>query len=173
MTDHRRTGSSRSALFWVLVTALVVMPIAECMLIVTSVREIGGLLTLALLLASGMVGGWLIRREGSRAWRALIAAFGRGALPTGELADAALILAGGLMLLMPGFVTDFLGLLLILPATRPVFRRLAVSALAAKVPAAVAAHVRDVHGTTARVQDPHDVVVDGEVIEVDPRQVER
>ena len=45
-------------------------------------------------------------------------------MPTGELADAALVLVGGVLLMLPGFVTDLFGLLFLLPFTRPLARRL-------------------------------------------------
>ena len=74
-----------------------------------------------------MVGAWLIRREGSRAWQALREALQGGRMPAKELADGALILIGGTLMLSPGFVLDIAGILLILPFTRPVARRLLTS----------------------------------------------
>ena len=44
-------------------------------------------------------------------------------MPTGELADAALVLVGGLLLMLPGFVTDLIGLFFLLPLTRPLARK--------------------------------------------------
>ena len=70
------------------------------------------------------MGSWLIRREGGRAWQSLTTSLQSGRMPARELADAALILVGGTLMLTPGFVTDVLGLLVILPFTRPVARRL-------------------------------------------------
>ena len=77
----------------------------------------------ALLVADCIQGGWLIRREGRRAWQALTNALNSGRMPASELADAALILVGGTLMLTPGFVTDVVGLVLILPFTRPLARR--------------------------------------------------
>ena len=67
---------------------------------------------------------------GLRAWQALADAFGGGRLPTGRLADAALVLVGGILLMLPGFLTDLLGLVMLLPFTRPVVRRLLAFVLA-------------------------------------------
>ena len=78
----------------------------------------------------GAVGAWLTQREGRRAWQALVDAFGGGKLPTGRLADAALVLVGGILLMLPGFLTDVLGLLMLLPVTRPLVRRLLAFILA-------------------------------------------
>jgi UPF0716 protein FxsA len=65
----------------------------------------------------------LIRREGRRAWLALTTALQSGRMPATELADGGLILVGGTLMLSPGFVTDAVGILLILPFTRPIARR--------------------------------------------------
>ena len=64
-----------------------------------------------------------MRHEGTRAWKALTDAFATGKMPTGELADAALILVGGVLLMMPGFITDVFGFLFLLPSTRPLARK--------------------------------------------------
>ena len=77
-----------------------------------------------------MIGTWLVRREGGRAWQALTTALQTGRMPRRELADGALILIGGTLMLAPGFVTDAVGVLLILPVTRPVARRLLARAVA-------------------------------------------
>ena len=65
-----------------------------------------------------------MRHEGSRAWKALNDAFTKGKVPTGELADAALILVGGVLLMLPGFLTDVIGFLFLLRWTRPVARKM-------------------------------------------------
>ena len=64
-----------------------------------------------------------MRHEGRRAWSALNDAFNSGRMPTGELADAALVLVGGVLLMLPGFATDLIGFLFLLPITRPYARR--------------------------------------------------
>ena len=71
-----------------------------------------------------MLGAWLIKREGGRAWTALREALEHGRMPAREIADGALILIGGTLMLSPGFVLDIAGIVLILPFTRPVARRL-------------------------------------------------
>ncbi|VXB56090.1 FxsA family protein [Nocardioides sp. AX2bis] len=107
-----------------LVVAFVVMPIVEIYVLIQVGQVIGGWWTVLLLLLGGVVGSWLVRREGARAWRALQDALRRGAVPGREIADGALVLVGGTLLLAPGFVTDALGVLLVLPLTRPLWRRL-------------------------------------------------
>ena len=114
----------RGGLGWLLVIAFVVMPILEIYVIIQVGQVIGPWWTIALLVADSIFGTWLIRREGGRAWRALRTALDSGRMPARELADGALILVGGTLMLAPGFVTDAFGILLILPFTRPLFRRL-------------------------------------------------
>lgn len=117
----------------VLFTVFILMPILEIYVIVQVGQEIGAGWTIALLLLSGFVGTWLIRHEGARAWRALAEAIDSGRMPATEIADGALILLGGTLMLAPGFITDALGILLILPFTRPVFRRLLAAAVSRRL----------------------------------------
>ena len=98
--------------------------VAEVAVILQTGRLIGPWWTLAMLVAMGLVGSWLWKREGIRAWRALSQAFESGRLPAGELTDAALVLVGGILLMLPGFLTDFVGLFFLVPVTRPLARRL-------------------------------------------------
>jgi UPF0716 protein FxsA len=102
----------------------VVVPLVEIYVLIQVGQVIGVWWTLLLLIADSIYGGWLIRHEGGRAWQALTNALNSGQMPAKELADAALILVGGTLMLSPGFVTDAMGIVLILPFTRPVARRM-------------------------------------------------
>jgi len=114
-----------------LAAGLLVVPILEIYVIIQVGQLIGGWETLALLVVESALGAWIVKREGRRAWEALSTAFGTGRLPTRELADAALVLVGGTLLLTPGFVTDVFGFFFVLPFTRPLARR-ALAWLAAR-----------------------------------------
>jgi UPF0716 protein FxsA len=107
-----------------LALAFLLVPIVEIYLIIQVGQAIGAGWTIALLIADSVLGAWLVRREGRRAWAALQQAIGSGRMPSRELADAGLVLVGGTLLLTPGFVTDAVGFFLVLPVTRPVARRL-------------------------------------------------
>ena len=109
--------------WWVLALLFVVLPVFEIYVLIQVGQVIGVWWTLLLLIADSIYGGWLIRHEGGRAWQALTNALNSGQMPAKELADAALILVGGTLMLSPGFVTDAMGIVLILPFTRPVARR--------------------------------------------------
>ncbi len=113
--------------------AFLAVPVLEIYVIIQVGELIGGWPTVALLLAESLLGAWIVRREGRRAWRALKQTFAGGALPDRELADAGLVLAGGVLLLTPGFVTDVAGFLFVLPFTRPLVRRLLARYVAHRV----------------------------------------
>lgn len=130
MNQTRPNPQARRFLQWTLVVAFVVIPVVEIWTLVAVGGWLGLWPTLALLVLSGAVGAWLTQREGRRAWRALADAFGGGRLPTGRLADAALVLVGGILLMLPGFLSDVLGLVMLLPFTRPAVRRLLAFVLA-------------------------------------------
>ena len=100
------------------------IPVLEIYVIIQVGQVIGGWPTVGLLLAESLLGAWIVRREGRRAWRALTGSLSGGRLPERELSDAALVLVGGVLLLTPGFITDAVGFLFVLPFTRPAMRRL-------------------------------------------------
>ena len=156
------------ALFVVLVVAV---PIFEVYVLVQVGHRIGVWPTILILVLEAVLGGWLMRREGSRAWRALDNAFRGGRIPTGELADAALVLVGGVLLMLPGFVTDVLGLFFLIPFTRPFARKVVGFFVARRlsragfVPAAYGPYAR---GTVVEGE----VVPDGSTVTVSPDQIE-
>jgi UPF0716 protein FxsA len=123
-------GGLPLALFLVL---LVAIPIFEVWLLIQVGQQIGVWPTVLILVVEAVLGAWLMRREGSRAWAALTAAFETGRVPTGQLADAALVLVGGLLLMLPGFATDIVGFLFLLPLTRPLARKLVAFFLARRI----------------------------------------
>lgn len=120
---------------WWLVVAFAVVPLVEIYVLIQVGQVIGAWWTVLLLLLDSLIGGWLVKHEGRRAWVALNLALQSGRMPARELADGALILVGGTLMLTPGFVTDAVGILLILPITRPVARRLLSRYLATRIAA--------------------------------------
>lgn len=160
-----------------IVLGVLLLPVLEIFVIVQVGGVIGGWPTAGLLLAEAFLGAWLIRREGRRAFGALHDTVRSGVLRDRELGDAALVMAGGMLLLFPGFVTDVLGLLLVLPFTRPLVRR-PLSAFAARRMRAAEGRAATVFppgagpsgpfgGGPERVETPPGQVVRGEVIHED------
>lgn len=99
-----------------------IVPIIEVWLLIRIGRVIGALPTVAILLAISLAGAWLARAQGFRVIVAIRDELGAGRMPGAHILDGAFILAGGILLLTPGFFTDFLGLFFLIPATRAVLK---------------------------------------------------
>ncbi len=106
-----------------LLLAFIVVPIVELTVIIAIGGRIGLPLTVALLLLDSVLGAVLVRSEGRRAWRAFRSALQAGRWPGDEVVQGALVLVGGALLVTPGFVTDAVGLLALLPSTRALASR--------------------------------------------------
>jgi UPF0716 protein FxsA len=105
-----------------LLLLFIVLPIAEIYVIVKVGEAIGILPTLALLVLDGFLGAALARSQGAAAWRRFNEALAAGRVPAGEVFDGAMVIVGGAFLLAPGFITDAIGLVLLLPPTRALMR---------------------------------------------------
>lgn len=107
-----------------LLALFIAVPILELYVII----EVGGLIgivpTLALLVATAVLGSLLLRQQGRDAWRRFNANIAARRFPGREVADGLMIAIGGALLLTPGFITDIAGLLLLIPPTRAIVRRL-------------------------------------------------
>lgn len=100
------------------VLVLVVWPLAELYVIVRVAEAIGVLLTILLLIAAVPFGFWAMRSVGRVVWRRFNAAIAEGRPPGREVVDGALVVLGGGLLILPGFISDVVGLLLLFPLTR-------------------------------------------------------
>ncbi len=105
-----------------LVIVFLAVPIVEIWVLLNVADAIGGWETLGLMIVVSIVGAWLARYEGFVTLRRIREALDRGELPGDELIDGGLILFASVLLLTPGFVTDVLGLLVLFPPTRALFR---------------------------------------------------
>ena len=115
--------SRRGRVLRLVFLAILLVPMVEIAVIIAVGRTIGGWPTFGLLLLESLVGAVIVQREGGRAWTALREALRSGRMPSHQLADGALVLVGGTLLLTPGFVTDAVGFFIVLPLTRPITRR--------------------------------------------------
>ena len=107
-----------------LVVLFIVVPIAELYVIIKVGELIGVWPTLALLLADALLGSLLLRHQGRGAWRRFNEALAQRRFPGKEVADGVLIVIGGTLLLAPGFLTDIVGIFLLIPPTRAIARGL-------------------------------------------------
>ena len=106
-----------------LLLLFVVIPIVEAILLAKIGDAIGWANTILLVVATGVVGAWLFRLEGGRAWRKWQDALATGQTPEDGVLGGLLLLLGGAFLITPGVVTDAVGLLLLLPPTRHALAR--------------------------------------------------
>jgi UPF0716 protein FxsA len=106
-----------------LLLLFVAVPLAELFVILQVGQAIGALPTIGLLVLSSLIGTALVRSQGRSVWRRFQAALASGRPPARETVDGALVLFGGALMLAPGFITDALGALLLLPPSRALARR--------------------------------------------------
>jgi UPF0716 protein FxsA len=101
-----------------LLLILLTLPILEIWLLVLLGGIIGFLPTLALLLGAAGLGSYLLQTQGWSTWMRLQQSLARGEAPAEELLNGAMIVAGGALLLLPGFLSDMAGMLCLIPFTR-------------------------------------------------------
>jgi UPF0716 protein FxsA len=107
-----------------LIAIFVLVPLAELYVIFKVVGPaLGAPLTIALLAADSLAGAWLMKSQGRAVWRRFNETMNAGRIPHREIVDGVLIIFGGAFLITPGFITDILGFLLLIPPTRSLFRR--------------------------------------------------
>jgi UPF0716 protein FxsA len=150
-----------------LVVIFVAVPIIELFVILQVGQAIGVLPTIALLVVDSILGSLLMRSQGRAAWARFNAALAARRVPAREVVDGVLIVFGGALLLTPGFVTDVLGLSLLLPPTRALLRGVVVRRVLPRM------LVTTVGGTTRGRPRPgpgpvRDHDVEGSASDVDP-----
>ena len=141
---------------FLLILRFIVVPIAELAVLIQIGELIGVWWTIALLVADAVLGSLLARSQGRLVWRRFNDALRAGRAPAREVMDGALVLFGGALLLTPGFLSDILGIVLLLPPTRALVRAALVRRFAARMVASMATP-RGVGGTGRRPRQAYDV----------------
>jgi UPF0716 protein FxsA len=116
-----------------LVAIFIVVPLVELYVILKVGDAIGAVWTILLLAADSVIGSLLLRAQGRSVWRRFNEALATGRMPHREVLDGVLVIFGGAFLITPGFITDIVGLLLLLPPTRALVRRQLVRRLGQRV----------------------------------------
>jgi UPF0716 protein FxsA len=160
-----------------LVFIFIVVPIAELYVLLQIGQAIGVLPTIALLILDSVLGSWLMRSQGRAAWMRFNRALAEGRMPGREVIDGVLIIFGGALLLTPGFLSDIVGLVLLLPPTRAIVRGVLVrrfgGRLVASATSGAQARVTRIFGDGAgRSRRADDDTVQGTATEVPPRRSE-
>jgi UPF0716 protein FxsA len=143
-----------------LIAIFIAVPLAELYVIFKVGDAIGWLPTIAILAADSLLGSWLLRSQGRAVWNRFNEAMRAGRVPHSEVIDGVLVIFGGAFLITPGFLTDVIGLLLLLPPTRAIFRRVARRSIERRAVGSVA-------GRRSRRRDGWDHDVEGTASEVD------
>jgi UPF0716 protein FxsA len=159
--------------FLLLLVLFVLVPILEIYVIIQVGQAIGAWWTIALLIADSIVGSLLMRSQGRAAWRRFQLALAEGRMPAREVLDGVLVIFGGAFLLTPGFCSDIVGALLLIPPTRAVIRRLLVRRFTFRMLGDLASP--GVPGGRGRRREPggpgDDFDVEGTATETDPRRL--
>ncbi|MGO4273270.1 FxsA family protein [Paenibacillus sp. TAF58] len=109
-------------MFRIILAILILVPAIEITILIALGHFIGGWSTFALIIISGFLGAYFAKREGRKVLEYAKFEWSQGQLPTQHLLDGICIFIGGILLILPGFITDILGFLLVLPYTRPIFK---------------------------------------------------
>jgi UPF0716 protein FxsA len=140
-----------------LLALFILVPLAELYVILKVGDAIGAVWTIALLAADSVLGSLLLRAQGRSVWRRFNVAVAEGKMPHREVIDGVLVIFGGAFLITPGFITDVVGLLLLVPPTRAVVRRLLVTRLGRRIVVSATTRGRmryDVEGTAREDPSP-------------------
>jgi UPF0716 protein FxsA len=147
-----------------LVALFIAVPIAELAVIIQVGQAIGVWWTIGILVADSVLGSLLMRAQGRAAWRSFNEALRAGRVPAREVADGVLVIFGGALLLTPGFLSDVVGLLFLLPPTRALIRRVFLREAMRRIAVSMAGARRP---PPARHRDDD---VEGTAVDVDPRR---
>jgi UPF0716 protein FxsA len=107
-----------------LVLILLLLPFVELALFIAVAGEVGFLMALAVIITVGVVGGWLVKRQGLDVWRRAEGRYRSGEMPTAEVVNGLLLLVAGLLLALPGFLSDLMAIALLVPPVRALVRSL-------------------------------------------------
>jgi UPF0716 protein FxsA len=153
-------------MFLLIVSLVVVLPLIELYVIVQVGQQVGLLPTVALLITISAVGSSLVKREGLRVYKDFTAAIQRGEEPSKQIVHGVCILAAGVFLFAPGFISDVLAVTLLLPPTRALATKLVLRRSRSKITVIRATHSGPIVETRGTLASSFDV------IDVDPHEGE-
>lgn len=111
-------------MFFKLFLIFTIIPLIELAIIIELGRAVGTLNTVLIVVGTAILGAYLVRLEGINVIYRFRSNIRDGVFPAGEIFDGAILLVAGAVLITPGLVTDILGLLLVLPPSREIIKRL-------------------------------------------------
>jgi len=133
----------------------VVAPLLELYVLIQVGSEIGVLWTIAALIGVSVVGTWLAKREGFRIFRSFLETSRKGEVPSREMVHGVCVLLAGVLLFIPGFIGDALGLLLLLPPVRAVIVSIVLRRSNSRTTVITATYSGPIVDTTGELRPPH------------------
>lgn len=165
MPPRQKQTASRFPIVTILLVAFIALPLAEIGVFITVGQRIGVGMTLGLILLTAVLGAVLLRQQGFAVLQRAQRQFDRGSIPVLEVFEGLCLLVAGVLLLTPGFITDGLGALLLLPPVRQMLYR--------QVRTRLEAHMRRADGGAGPGGPSRpERVIEAEFEEIDPGQHE-
>jgi len=119
--------------FTKLLILFVIVPVTELYILIEVGKKIGSLTTIGIIILTGIIGAYLVKSQGFMILRKIQNDLNDGIMPGDSLIQGAIILAGGVLLLTPGFVTDIVGFIFLIPVSRNVVKKYLLKWLKGKV----------------------------------------
>jgi UPF0716 protein FxsA len=119
--------------FTKLLILFVLVPVTELYILIEVGKKIGSLTTIGVIILTGIIGTYLVKSQGFMILRKIQSDLNEGIMPGDSLIQGAIILAGGILLLTPGFVTDILGFIFLMPASRNILKKYLLKWLKGKI----------------------------------------
>jgi len=116
-----------------LLMLFIIVPVVELYILIEVGKRIGSLTTIGIIILTGILGAYLVKSQGFMILKKIQNDLNEGILPGNSLIQGAIILAGGILLLTPGFITDIIGFIFLIPASRKVVEKYLLKWLKGKI----------------------------------------
>lgn len=116
-----------------LLILFIIVPVTELYILIEVAKKIGSLTTIGVIILTGIIGTYLVKNQGFMILRKIQEDLNEGIMPGDSLIQGAIILAGGILLLTPGFVTDILGFIFLVPVSRNIIKKYLLKWLKGKI----------------------------------------
>ena len=119
--------------FTKLLILFVLVPVTELYILIEVGKKIGSVTTIGVIILTGIIGTYLVKSQGFMILRKIQNDLNEGIMPGDSLIQGAIVLVGGILLLTPGFVTDILGFIFLIPASRNILKKYLLKWLKRKI----------------------------------------
>jgi len=119
--------------FTKLLILFVIIPVTELYILIEVGKRIGSLTTISIIIFTGILGAYLVKNQGFMILKKIQNDLNDGIMPGDSLIQGAIVLAGGILLLTPGFVTDTVGFIFLIPVSRNVIKKYLLKWLKGKI----------------------------------------